>query len=278
LLARRATGGDAVAFVWLTSALSAALYVPVVIVLVATTHVHLRDGPLDVGMMAGTGVLHQIYFLLLQRGFCAGSFSLVYPLARGTGPLVASLAAIGLFGEKLTGPHALGIALILIAIFVITGGRTAEPVGQPSQTTLRLSLQYGVATGLSIAAYTLWDKQAVSAFAISPILYDFGRTAAQTLLMSGPVLRSAERRRTLRVTWHDFRGEAVGVAILSPLAYVFILYALTVAPVSVVAPLREISIVIGAFMGAHVLREGQLGRRLIAASIMLLGIVALAAR
>ena len=125
-------------------------------------------------------------------------------------------------------------------------------------------------------AIGLWDKQAVSAFAISPILYDFGRTAAQTLLMGGPVLRSARRRRSLAVTWHDFRREAVGVAILSPLAYVLILYALIAAPVSVVAPLREISIVIGAFIGAHVLREGQLSRRLIAAALMLLGIVALA--
>jgi uncharacterized membrane protein len=63
---------------------------------------------------------------------------------------------------------------------------------------------------------------------------------------------------------------------LSPLAYVLILYALTAAPVSVVAPLRESSIVIGAFMGAHVLKEGQLRRRLVTASLMLAGIVALA--
>lgn len=277
MLARRATGGDSVAFVWLTSALSAALYVPVVVIFVATTHARLLDPRLAIAMMAGTGALHQIYFMLLQRGYRAGAFSVVYPLARGTGPLAASLAAVVLFGEKLTLPHVLGIALILIAIFVITRGRTTGTVAQPSLGTRRSSLQYGVATGLCIAAYTLWDKQAVSALAISPILYDFGRTTAQTLLMGGTVLRSAARRNVLQATWRDFRREAIGVAILSPLAYVLILYALTVAPVSVVAPLREISIVIGAFMGAQLLREGQLIGRLIAASLMLLGIVALAA-
>lgn len=110
-----------------------------------------------------------MYFMLLQRGYREGKFSIVYPLARGTGPLAASLAAIVLFGEKLTWPHVLGIALILVAIFVITRGRATGAAGQPSRT-LRPSLLYGVATGLSIAAYTLWDKQAVSWLAISPIL------------------------------------------------------------------------------------------------------------
>jgi drug/metabolite transporter (DMT)-like permease len=122
----------------------------------------------------------------------------------------------------------------------------------------------------------LWDKQAVSALAISPILYDFGRTAAQTLLLTPSALASAQQRTALWTTWKQYRREAFGVAILSPVAYVLVLYALTKAPVSVVAPVRESSIIIGAFMGAHFLKEGRLRRRIVAASLMLTGIVALA--
>lgn len=131
-------------------------------------------------------------------------------------------------------------------------------------------------TGVAIASYTLWDKQAVSVLAISPILYDFGRTAGQTLLLAPAVLSSKEKRKVVGTTWSQFRREALGVAILSPIAYVLVLYALATAPVSLVAPLRESSIIIGAFMGAHLLGEGQLRRRVVAASLMLTGIVVLA--
>lgn len=276
LLARRATHGDPIALIWLTSVLSAALYVPIVIAVLAVTHARLHDVPLDLAMMVGTGILHVIYFVLLQRSYRVSAFSLVYPLARGTGPLISALAAVMFFGERLAPVQCAGVVIIVVAIFVIAGGRATESSAHATTSALRRSLAYGLATGVSIAAYTLWDKRAVSALAISPILYEFGRTLSQALLLSRPALSSKEKRNLLWTTWRQFRREALGIAILSPLAYVLVLYALTAAPVSVVAPLRESSMVIGAFMGAHVLKEGQLRRRLVAASLMLTGIVALA--
>jgi len=276
LLAKRATDGDQIAFIWLTSALSAVLYVPFVITLWAITPARLHEVRVDLAMMLGTGILHLIYFLLLQRSYRGGEFSLVYPVARGTGPLVTALAAVALFGERLAPLQCAGVASIVVAIFIIAGGHMNPLSAHSATPTLRRSLGYGITTGLAIASYTVWDKQAVSALAISPILYDFGRTAVQTLLLAPAVLSSREKRNVLWTTWRQFRPEAFGVAILSPLAYVLVLYALTTAPVSLVAPVRESSIVIGAFMGAHFLREGQLRRRIIAASLMLGGIVALA--
>jgi len=276
LLARRATDGDPIAFVWLTSFLSTALYIPIVIALSVSTPTRFHDVRVDLAMIAGTGILHVIYFVLLQRSYRFSEFSLVYPLARGTGPLVTALAAITLFGERLAPLQYAGIAIIVVAIFVIAGGRANRSSAPGRTRSLRRSLGYGLMTGLAIASYTLWDKRAVSVLAISPILYDFGRTVSQTLLLAPTVLRSKEKRDVLWTTWSQFRREAFGVAILSPLAYVLILYALTRAPVSLVAPLRESSIVIGAFMGAQILKEGQLRRRLVAASLMLAGIIALA--
>ena len=276
LLARRATAGDPIVFVWMTSVLSAVLYVPLVVILLAVTHVALHDVRVDIAMMAGTGLLHVVYFVLLQRSYRVSDFSLVYPLARGTGPLVTALAAVTLFGERLAPLRYAGIAIIVVAIFVIAGGHASDSSTHRAARRLRLSLGYGIATGLAIASYTLWDKQAVAVLAISPILYDFGRTVSQALLLAPTVLVSKAKRNDVGTTWTQFRGEAFGVAILSPLAYVLILYALTTAPVSLVAPLRESSIIIGAFMGARFLREGNLRRRIVAASLMLAGIFALA--
>jgi len=277
LLAKRASGGDQTTFVWLTSALSAAMYVPVVIAVTAIGHQRLHNAIwVDLGMMAGTGVLHQIYFFLLQRSYRASEFSLVYPVARGTAPMITAVVALAVFGERLALLQVAGVAIIVVAIFIIAGGNAGTVTSDTARLTLRRSLGYGFATAVSIAAYTLWDKQAVSVFAISPVLYDAGRTASQTLLMAPAVLLSNEKRIALRRTWGEFRREAFGVALLSPLAYLLILYALTTAPVSLVAPLRESSIIIGACMGALFFGEGQLRRRIVAASLMLFGIVLLA--
>jgi drug/metabolite transporter (DMT)-like permease len=276
LLARRATHGDPTAFVWLTSVLSAALYVPIVIALSAIAPIGLHDVRVDLAMIAGTSVLHVIYFILLQRSYRVSEFSFVYPLARGTAPFVTALVAVMLFGERLAALQFAGIAIIVLAIFVIAGGHADASPSHSATSTLRRSLGYGITTGLSIAAYTLWDKRAVSILAISPILYDFGRTIGQAVLLAPASLCSKVKRDAVSATWRQFRREAFGVAVLSPLAYVLVLYALTTAPVSLVAPLRESSIVIGAFMGAQLLGEGQLRRRILAASLMLVGIVALA--
>jgi multidrug transporter EmrE-like cation transporter len=200
LLARRATHGDPIAFVWLTSILSAALYVPIVIALLAVTPTRLHNAPVDLALMVGTGILHVTYFVLLQRSYRVSEFSLVYPLARGTGPLITALAAVTLFGERLAPLQFAGVAIIVVAIFVIAGGHANESSASAATRSLRRSLGYGITTGISIAAYTLWDKQAVSVLAISPILFDFGRTVSQTLLLAPPVLASKEKRNVLRTT------------------------------------------------------------------------------
>ena len=84
--------------------------------------------------------------------------------------------------------------------------------------------------------------------------------------------RSAE----VRAAWRKFRGEALAVGVLEPLAYILILTALSFSPVSYVAPTREISILIGAVLGARLLGEGQTERRLLAAGAMVAGVAAIA--
>jgi drug/metabolite transporter (DMT)-like permease len=268
VLAKRAQAADTVAFVWLTTALSMVVYLPVVaawLIVVPLRHPITAAG---FAFIAGTAVIHSAYFLLLQRGYRVGDLSLVYPLARGTGPLLASIAAVLFLGERPGAAGWFGIAAIVGGIFVATGARL-------NVRRARASVGYGLATGATIAAYTLWDKHAVSALAIVPVVYEVGHFCVQTLLMAPLVLRGA-RRAALAPTWRTYRTELLGVAVLSPLGYILVLFALVVAPVSVVAPAREVSIVFGALLGARLFAEGDARLRVAGALLILAGIVALA--
>ena len=109
-------------------------------------------GTVGLLFMFGTRVLHLGYFLSLQEGYRVGDLSVVYPLARGTGPLLASGAAIVLFGER-PGPVAVaGILLIVLGVFLLGW----EPGGtRGSIERKRLEIAFGLLTGVFIAAYTL---------------------------------------------------------------------------------------------------------------------------
>jgi len=211
--------------------------------------------------------LHLFYFVVLQRGYRAGDLSVVYPLARGTGPLLSSIAAIVFFGERPTPVAAAGIAIIIAGVFLASfrGMNTAKA---------RASLFYGVATGISIAIYTLWDKHAMTALALSPIVYDWGGNLVRFVLMTPVAIR---RWDEVRAAYRRHLFEAAGIAVLSPLAYLLVLWALTWTPVSYVAPARELSIMFGTLFGIMIFKErDRAHQRLIAAALMLLGIVALA--
>ncbi len=273
LLAKRVGGGGA-PFVWLYTALSALLYTPVAtasVFILGETHVS-AVGPLFV---LGTAVLHTGYFLSLQKGYAVGDLSVVYPLARGTGPLLASAAAVTLFRER-PGPVAvLGILLIGGGVFALAWEPAAVTTGaSPAERRARrLGVAYGVLTGGFIAGYTLWDKQAVSGLALSPVPYYWAALSAQALLLAPVALR---RKDEVRAAWRAHRPEVLGVAVLSPLSYLLVLTALVFAPVSHVAPAREVGILIGTAMGGGLLKEGDAQRRLLAAGTIVAGIVALA--
>ena len=194
VLAKCAQPASPTAFVWLCSALSAVALVPAVIVLLIVAPPRHPFTLVDAAFVAVTAIFHITYFVLLQRGYRDGDLSLVYPLARGTGPLIASIVAVAIFRERPGVLGAAGIALIVGGIFLATGPTLRSP-------RVRVSTAYGFATGAAIAAYTLWDKEAVSALAIAPILYDFGRNALQAVVMA-PFVWTASRRRAALDTWN----------------------------------------------------------------------------
>jgi drug/metabolite transporter (DMT)-like permease len=151
-------------------------------------------------------------------------------------------------------------------------------VGNPWRIFAAASGKRGViisafVTGVFIAAYTIWDKEAVSTLRISPLLLSEGSCLLLTCMLFPAALKDWSK---VKETWQAHRLKALGVGFLSPLAYLLILFALISSPVSQVAPLRESSVLIGTFMGARFLSEKRGWSRLGAAALIMAGIILLA--
>lgn len=263
-VAKGAHGG--VPFIWLTALLPALVYAPIAVGILVTQHVTLTAP--QVLWAAASALLQIAYFVLLYRGYAVGDLSLVYPIARGSGPMLSTIAAVALFSERPTVLAVIGTALIGLGVFVLAG----DP-RKLRQSDAGPAVAYALATGAVIAAYTIWDKQGVGGLHTPPLVYNWITNGTMVLLLAPVVWRG---RDALRVQWTTYRRQALVVGVFSPLSYILVLTALSFSPVSYIAPAREISILIGTLLGARMLAEGQARRRTLAAIIMVGGVVALA--
>ncbi len=114
-----------------------------------------------------TGVLHMGYSLTLQAGYRVSDLSLVYPLARGTGPLLSFLAATFLLNEPAGLVSVLGVLLIVGGILLVSG------LASEAHKAPRAGIALGMLTGVFIAGYTINDGWAVKTLMLSPFLIDF---------------------------------------------------------------------------------------------------------
>lgn len=260
LLAKRVPG--TVAPVWLYAFVSALVVTPAMIVVAPRAAASLT--PIVLGFVLGSALLHVGYLVSLQRGYGQGDLSLVYPLARGSGPALATVAAVVLLGERPGPAGVVGTTLVATAAFLLAGGG-----GRASAPAVRA----GLATGTFIAAYTVWDATAVARLGAAPIVY-YGLSEWLRALLMAPV--AWRRRAELGRAWRAAGGSMLGVGVLSPLAYLLVLMAFQRAPVSLVAPTREVSILITVALGAGLLGEGQRVRRGVAALGMVAGVALLA--
>jgi drug/metabolite transporter (DMT)-like permease len=262
-LAKRAGGGPV--FVWLFASVSSIFYLPLAVFIAFWMQPHI--GLPELGVLLATIIVHLAYFLLLQQGYRVGDLSLVYPLARGTGPVLSMVLAILLFDER---PSAVAIAgglMVAGGVFAMAGGASR------SAANGRKAVLYGLLTGAVIAAYTLVDKLGVSTFLIPPLLVVYSIDVGRVLLLAPIALK---QRDEVRREWRDHRREIIAIGVLCPLSYIFVLTALVTTPVSYIAPAREVSILIGTIMGTRWLAEGEALRRIPAALAIVLGVVALA--
>lgn len=263
LLVKKIRGGPEL--VWLFSMVTLVLYLPL------AAYVIVLDPPdfggWEIGFILGSTGLHLGYILLLQRGYRDGELSIVYPTARATGPFLATIFAVTMLGDPLTWQIALGAIVIITGVLFLSGGLKR---GSKSVTA---SILFGVGVGFLIASYTLWDAYTVTALLIPPLLLEYVSNIGRVMLLTPYALR---RRAMVTALWANHRASVVAIAILSPLAYILVLYALTFTPIIYVAPTRELSVVLTVLMGSLLLREGQLRQRLFWAVVILGGVVLLA--
>ncbi len=271
-IAAKKAGGDA-RFATFTSVIGAVLWAPLAVWLGSEA---LRDwGALEWGFVFGSGVLHVLYYIVLLRGYRKADLTVVYPLARGSGPLLSSLFAIAVLGEEITAFGVLGIAAVVTGVFFIAGGpglfRAAhDPI---KRTSVRKGMLYGLLTGVFIAGYTVVDGYAVKFLFMSPILLDYYGNFVRLAFLLPVVLRD---RATAMLHWRAQWKYAVIVATISPIGYVLVLYAMKVAPLSHVAPAREVSMLFAALIGGQLLGEGDRLARIAGAACIAFGVMALA--
>ncbi|MFW2355342.1 EamA family transporter [Hydrogenophaga sp.] len=226
-------------------------------------------------LVLASGVLHVFYYVILLRGYRKSDLTVVYPMARGTGPLLSSLVAIVLLGEQISALGVAGIAGVVGGVFLIAGGpgllRAAhDPV---ARKRVHKGMVYGVVTGVFIASYTVVDGYAVKVVLMSPILVDYMGNFVRVALLAPSVLRDLPTARRL---WHLQWRYALLVAVVSPVAYVLVLFAMQQAPLSHVAPAREVSMLFAALIGGQLLGEGDRLARLLGAMLIAAGVMALA--
>ena len=223
-----------------------------------------------------SGVLEAAYFAFLAAAYRRGDLSVVYPIARGTAPLLAVAIGIGILGEQL-GPAGLtGVAALLVGLlalqrpwrFLRAAGRAD---GDPA-------VVFALATGVTIAAYSAVDR--VGARLVEPWLYAGMIWVSGTAFLwiwvwiTGRSDRFASGSGPI-----DLRRAAVG-GWITMAAYLLILVAFSVAPLTAVAPLRESAIVLASGWGTLRLGEGadrsDVIRRIGASALVVVGAILLA--
>jgi drug/metabolite transporter (DMT)-like permease len=259
-LAKRAA--DPLAFLWAASSLGALLYVPGAVWVLSHTRPSWAAAP----FVVATVVLHAVYFFTLGRAYRSGEYSLVYPVARGLGVALVPIAALVLFDERLSALGAAGVGLVVVGIFSLHW----RP-GLGRAVLASNGIGWALATGVTIASYSLVDKAGVAR--LHPAAY-----IALMMLGSGLLLLPAAlaRRDAVAREWRSNRAALLAAAVMSPGGYLLVLFAFQLSKAGYVVASREVSIVLSALIGSLWLREGDMARRLTGAAIVLAGVICVA--
>lgn len=247
LLSKQAAEAGAV-FVAVNNGIITLLYAPWVIWLL------LRDGmtwsPAIIACILASAVANLAYTLCLQRGYRVADLSVVYPVARGAGPVLSTLGAFLILGEQASPAGLAGLAAVVVGIGLIASngrlGAFREPAGMAG-------VGWGLATGVLIATYSVIDAWGVKVLELSPVLLVWFSNLMRLPMLAPLLLRDpAGAMARMQGRW----GLALGVGLLAPLSYILVLWALALGgPLSLVAPLRETSMMAAALLGFLVLRE-----------------------
>lgn len=261
---------DKVVFLWWTGIVGTIVFLPVVLwVTLPWTWPAERWAGIALGSL-----IRAAYFASLSAAYTRGDLSLVYPLARGTAPVLVPLVAVPVLGERLTAPGALGIAAVAAGVYVLhLPGLGRGDLLAPFRALRASHAGYALLTGLLTTTYSVVDKLNIGR-GLSPLAYAYLTIPVAALLLTPLALR---RPAVAAAEWRAGRLAIPAVAVLMTAGYLLVLLALGFTQVSYVAPARELGIVFGAALGAIVLREGFVRQRVTGAAIIVLGVILITA-
>ena len=268
LLLKRAD--DPEVFAWCLLVVATVLLAPLGVVLFSYNSVDVTG----LWFILATIALHVLYFNLLARGYVQGDLSLVYPVARGMGPMLVPVLAVVFLNEKIEPLAIGGIAAIIGGIYTISWwGNFHQVLRSPLLFLRSAGMRYAVLTGLTIAVYSIVDKEGVGH--VQPLLYMYFLTIG-TAAMLAPYVLFHKGVKSVRTEW---RANAVPITIAGLFtfaAYGLVLTAFSLSRVSYVAPAREVGIVIGVMLGVFLLKEPFGRGRLLGSGFVVAGLALIA--
>jgi drug/metabolite transporter (DMT)-like permease len=214
-----------------------------------------------------SAAIHVLYSLLLVRMYRHGDFGVTYPVARGSSPMLIALGGAVLSSEFINPQHILGIVMVSAGIFTIGFG---------SQSLHRESVPPALATGVTIAGYSLMDgigarhaTHALSYTVWMMMLQGMGLTLVFLFLR-----RNADQGLFTGRSAKDI-VQAVGAGIISVTGYGIVIWAMKKNPMGMVSALRETSVLFAAILGRLFLGEAFTARKIIAALLIGVGAICL---
>ncbi len=268
LMVKRASDAGAV-FVAAYNAVACTVYVPVAVYIVWTGHMAWSWSV--VACIVASALLHLSFSLCMVQGYRVADLSVVYPIARGTGPMLSSIGAFTLLGETPSPLGVLGLLAVIAGILLISTEGRLSKFRAPGATA---GVTWGVITGAIIAGYSVVDAWSIKQLAIPPLVLVGLSNLLRFPMLIPNVLRD---RAGVAVKMRGKWGLAVGVGIIAPLTYILVLWALRLGmPLSIAAPVREMSMMAAAILGMVVLRENVGIVRLAGCAVLTVGVVLLA--
>lgn len=259
-------------FWWLVYIITAVITVPTLFIYDPQALSNIT--PIGWLVIALSAPIHVIYGQVLQIGYKKSDYSIVYPTARGTGPLITVLCAVLILGDRPSFWGWIGIVLILASIVLL-----AMPHKQDKQTQdlrIRAGIFWGFLTGCFIAGYSFCDAWAVQQeTGLTPLSFYFPSIAVRAIVFAPFIMMHANWKAESKeiLTTPRLQKALAVVTVGSPLAYILVLYAMTIAPLAYVAPSREVGMMIGVVLGGLLLRERLSVTRLAGVIGMTLGVI-----
>ncbi|MDM8087961.1 EamA family transporter [Parasutterella secunda] len=259
-------------FWWLVYIITAVITVPALFIYDPQALSNIT--PIGWLVIALSAPIHVIYGQVLQIGYKKSDYSIVYPTARGTGPLITVLCAVLILGDRPSFWGWIGIVLILASIVLL-----AMPHKQDKQTQdlrIRAGIFWGFLTGCFIAGYSFCDAWAVQQeTGLTPLSFYFPSIAVRAIVFAPFIMMHANWKAESKeiLTTPRLQKALAVVTVGSPLAYILVLYAMTIAPLAYVAPSREVGMMIGVVLGGLLLRERLSVTRLAGVIGMTLGVI-----